>query len=144
MKYTHEHASLQMRISKEKCTFRVTFKRLLYCMRNFVCGKPNDVFPQGYMKKSKSMELNMCVLFAVSPARATESGLDSVLYILSINDYFKCIISLIYSERINKLCLLCRGKRHFYHLCYGEFLIYPFRFRILLGCNFALSLGIST
>lgn len=65
------------------------------------------------MKKSKSMEMNMCVLFAVSPARATESGLDSALYILSINDYFKCIISLIYSERINKLCLLCRGKRHF-------------------------------
>lgn len=32
----------------------------------------------------------------------------------------------------------------FYHLCDGEFLIYPFRFRILLGCNFALSLGIST
>lgn len=55
----------------------------------------------------------MCVLLAVSPALAKESDFDSLLCILSINDYFTCIISLIYSERINKLYLLCRGKKHF-------------------------------
>lgn len=55
----------------------------------------------------------MYVLLAISLVLAAENNFDSLLCVLSINDYFTGFISLIHSERINKLYLLFRCKRYF-------------------------------
>lgn len=59
----------------------------------------------------------MYVLLTISLMLAAENNYDSLLYVLSINDYFTCFNFLIHSERINKLYLLSRCKR--------SFVIYP-------------------
>lgn len=108
-------AFLTMNENSWKKNVLITFKDSLHNMRNFTWGKLNNnncLSLEIYLKGQEVWKW-MYVLLAISLVLAAENNFDSLLYVLSINDYFTGFISLIHSERINKLYLLFRCKRYF-------------------------------
>lgn len=118
-----------------KMYFSYNFLKIHCIIWNSTWGKlNNNDHPLDIYLKGQEVRKWMYLLLAISLVLAAENNFDFLLCVLSINDYFTgFFISLIHSERINKLYLLFRCKQIFCNLSNsGKSLMHPSCLKMLL------------